>query len=254
MKTVIGAFSESATADLARDQLSTIEIEPASVRMIQPAGSGNLLETLRDHNVPDDRANLYAEACRRGASLLIVDVEDDQAQATADLLDRNGSLDLSQAEQRWRSTGWSGYEPMAQPFSAEESARERTELGKDLDVLEEEVGVGKREVGRGGVQIRSYVVERPVHEQVALREERIDVTREPANEPIPLGAADQAFTEDEFEVTATGEEAVVEKQARVVERVRVDKVAETHDETIEDTERRREVEVEQIEPERQPRH
>ena len=65
---------------------------------------------------------------------------------------------------------------------------------------------------------------------------------------MPIASADTTFTEDEYVVTATGEEAVVEKQARVVERVRVEKQAEQHTETIDEVERRRDVAVEDLPP------
>ena len=88
---------------------------------------------------------------------------------------------------------------------------------------------------------------RPVQEDVTLREERIDVRRERVDEPISPEAMDSTLTEDEFVVTAKGEEAVVGKEARVVERVHVGKTADTRTERIEETERRRDVEVEEIE-------
>ena len=63
---------------------------------------------------------------------------------------------------------------------------------------------------------------------------------------MPAGAADSSFTEEEFVVTTTAEQPVVEKQARVVERVNIEKEAETHTEAIDETERRRDVEVERV--------
>ena len=57
--------------------------------------------------------------------------------------------------------------------------------------------------------------------------------------------ADDAFRERTIEVTATGEEAVVRKDARVVEEVVVGKTADERTETIQDTVRRTEVEVDE---------
>jgi stress response protein YsnF len=53
-----------------------------------------------------------------------------------------------------------------------------------------------------------------------------------------------AFRERSIEVTATGEEAVVQKDARVIEEVVVRKQAEERTETVRDTVRKTEVEVE----------
>jgi uncharacterized protein (TIGR02271 family) len=106
----------------------------------------------------------------------------------------------------------------------------------------EELRVGKREVARGGARVRSYVTETPVHEQVRLRDERINVERRAVD--LPLSAADgDAFRERSIEMTATGEEAVVAKNARVVEEVVVSKTASEHTEDVSDTVRRTDVEV-----------
>jgi uncharacterized protein (TIGR02271 family) len=117
--------------------------------------------------------------------------------------------------------------------------------GRDEDVVErveEELQVGKREVGRGGVRVRSYVTERPVEEQVSLREERVQVERRPVDRPVAAG--DAAFQERTIEATERGEEAVVSKEARVVEEIGIRKDVDTRTETVRDTVRQQEVEVE----------
>src|SRR4051812_38918097 len=43
-----------------------------------------------------------------------------------------------------------------------------------IPVYEEQLRVGKREVSRGSVRVRSYVVEEPAEEQVSLRDERVE--------------------------------------------------------------------------------
>jgi uncharacterized protein (TIGR02271 family) len=112
-----------------------------------------------------------------------------------------------------------------------------------IPIVEERLRVGKREVGHGRVRIRSYVVETPVQEQVTLREERVNVERRPVDRP--LTSADEAlFQERTVEVTKTAEEAVVAKEARVVEEVTLRKTAEERTETVRDTVRRTEVDVE----------
>jgi uncharacterized protein (TIGR02271 family) len=116
-----------------------------------------------------------------------------------------------------------------------------------IPVAEERLRVGKRDVSHGRVRIRSYVVETPVEEQVTLREERVAVERRPADRA--LSDADQAFQERTIEAEERGEEAVVSKEARVTEEVVVRKEAEQRTETVSDTVRQTEVEVE-VEDER----
>jgi uncharacterized protein (TIGR02271 family) len=110
-----------------------------------------------------------------------------------------------------------------------------------IPIVEERLAVDKREVERGGARVRSYVVERPVHEQVSLREEHVSIERRPVDQP--LSAADDAFRDRELEVRETAEEAVVAKEARVVEELVVRKDQDQRTETIDDTVRHTEVDV-----------
>jgi uncharacterized protein (TIGR02271 family) len=77
---------------------------------------------------------------------------------------------------------------------------------------------------------------------VALRNEQVDVQRRAVDRPVT--DADQAFQERIIEVTETDEEVVVAKQARIVEEVVIRKDATERTETVQDTARRTEVEVE----------
>jgi uncharacterized protein (TIGR02271 family) len=110
-------------------------------------------------------------------------------------------------------------------------------------VVEEELQVGKRQVLRGGARVYSRVVEEPVEESVRLREERVRVERTPVNRPA-TEADLRAGEEKVVEVQEYAEEPVVAKQARVVEEVRVGKDVSERTETVRDTVRRTEVDVE----------
>ena len=111
-----------------------------------------------------------------------------------------------------------------------------------VQVAEEELRVGKREVGGGRVRVRSYVTERPVEEQVELRQERVTIERQPVDRPAMPG--DAAFEARTIEAVERGEEAVVSKTARVTEEIGLRKDVERETETIRDTVRKQEVEVE----------
>jgi uncharacterized protein (TIGR02271 family) len=123
------------------------------------------------------------------------------------------------------------------------SAASAGNLGEEaIPVIEERLHVGKRDVNRGRVRVRSYVVETPVQEQVTLHEERVDVERRVVDRPV--GDASRLFEERTIEATESAEEAVVAKEARVKEEVVIRKEAEERTQTVQDTVRRTEVEVE----------
>lgn len=115
-----------------------------------------------------------------------------------------------------------------------------------MPVVEEEVHVGKREVETGGVRVEQKVTEKPVREQVELHEEKVDVERRPTNRPATAADLGTQPGEQAFEVRETREEPVVQKSARVVEEVVVHKEDRDRVETVEDTVRRKDVEVHDI--------
>jgi uncharacterized protein (TIGR02271 family) len=112
-----------------------------------------------------------------------------------------------------------------------------------IPIVEERLQVGKREVNRGRVRVRSYVVETPVQEQVSLRQEHVEVERRHVDRPL-TGADEALFRDRTIEATESAEEAVVAKEARVVEEVVVRKEADERVQTVQDKVRRTEVEVE----------
>ncbi len=114
-----------------------------------------------------------------------------------------------------------------------------------LNVVEEELAVGKRQVQSGGVRVYTRVTEQPVEASVNLREEHVTIERHAVNRPATESDF-TAFKEGTIEVTETAEVPVVAKEARIVEEVVVGKEATQRTETIHDTVRRTDVEVEQI--------
>ena len=116
---------------------------------------------------------------------------------------------------------------------------------ESLNVINEDIQIGKREVETGGVRLRSRIVERPVEETVRLREERVNVERNTVDREA-TSADLQNFKEGEIEMTERAEVADVTKQARVVEEVKLSKEVNQRTETVRDTARDTEVEVEKL--------
>ena len=113
---------------------------------------------------------------------------------------------------------------------------------KSIKLKDEELKVGKREVEAGGVRLRKVIRTEVVNQPVELKREEIVVERVPASEARGTDAGD--FTEDEIYVPLRREEAVVGKETRVREEVRIGKRQETEQQTISDTVRHEDVEIE----------
>jgi len=206
------------------------------------AATGGLIGGLRHAGVHEADAEYYAEGVRRGGVLVTVKTSDHLADKAATLLDDAGAVDVDKKSAEWRNSGWNPKTPMADNRNIRDTPNTRDT--RKLDVVQEDIEVGKREVGRRGVRIYSDVTETPVEKQVNLRDEHIRVDRQPVNRPATPGDL-EAFREGQVELTETHEEPVVNKTVRVVEEVRVGKDVNERTETIRDTVRRKDVRVEE---------
>jgi len=238
-----------------------------AVGAVAGAVTGGVVAGLIDSGVPEEDAQYYVEGVRRGGTLVMVTGPESLAQKAADIMNRYGAIDVHERAAQWRQSGWKGYDANAKPYSTSDIDKFRTthksmtstasttntqpsrsstkdQDKKVLPVVEEELQVGKREVEKGGVRVYKQVTERPVEEQVTLRQEKVNVERRPVDRAV--SAADEnAFKETSFEMTERSEEAVVNKRARVIEEVIVSKDVSEHTETVRDTVRRTDVKVEQ---------
>jgi stress response protein YsnF len=154
------------------------------------AAVGGLAGALIDAGVDENDAHAYAEGIRRGGALVTVRASDAEVDRIVDILDDEGTVDFDERETTWRSEGWTGASAMASGTAATGTTglTDRASATSDradevIPVAEEELHVGKREVNRGRVRLHSRVIERPVQEQVTLREERVAVERRPAPSP-----------------------------------------------------------------------
>jgi uncharacterized protein (TIGR02271 family) len=175
----------------------------------------------------------YSEAVRRGSRVVSVEVANDtEAEKAQSIIAKYNPVDMDEREAQWRESDRSGAEAGAQ-----------TTGGEAIPIVEEQLRVGKRETQRGGARVVSRIQETPVEENVQLHEEHATVERRPADRPAT--EADVAAGEASLEARTTAEEAVVDKEARVVEEVVVGKEASHRTETISDSVRRTDVDVEE---------
>lgn len=225
----------------------------AGVGAAAGAATGGLLGALVDMGIPEEQAEYYTEGVRRGGTLVVVEADDHMVDQVRDIMDRFDPVDVDQRASQWREGGWQGFDQQAQPYTRAQMQEDRSRFGTRtvdageearIPVVEEELRVGKRRVERGGVRVHTRVTEQPVEENVHLRQERVSVERRPVDREIRPGDM-EAFREGTIEVSEMGEEAVVEKRARVAEEVVVRKDVEERDETVRDTVRRTDVEVDE---------
>lgn len=256
--TVIGLFDEISDARRSVQELTAAgfdrdRIDITTAETSGEGGDGRDGETYGNEGFTDqignfftslfgdddrERAGSYSEAMGRGSTLVTVHAASrEEAERATGVLDAAGAIDVDERAAQSRTTAG----------AADTAAAGRVQEQAAIPVVEEELQVGKRVVEQGGVRVRSRVVERPVEESIRLREERVRVERRPVDRPLTERDAD-AFREGSFELTERAEVPVVAKEARVVEEVTVGKEVGEHTETVRDTVRSTDVDVEQIEP------
>ena len=258
-RTVTALYDTKAEAEAARERLcAAVDVENAKVIDGQSQSSGSGLGSFYMSN--EDRHS-YGEALRRGGALLCAEVDgDENGDRIVQVLEQTSSVDLEERQRGWQQEGWTPYAQNQQNQQQQTGGRPTQQFAGNasasveeerIPIVEEELRVGKREVERGGARVRSYVREVPVHEEVTLREEHVQVERRPVEQATTTGAMGTAqatgdlLQERTIEMVEKAEEAVVQKVANVREEVVVTKTAEERTEQIEDTVRRTEVEIDE---------
>ena len=259
---IVGCFDNPADARAVQQELISAGMPRENVHLVAEESRRTTTSTHDDPGLwqsikeafgfADERdRSTYTEAARRGSVIVTVDAPDNTIDQTVAIMRRHNVVDLDSREAEWRQQGWAGIASDTQANAQQRATAGRREGEEVVPVVEEELRIGKRQVQEGGVRVYSRVTERPVEENINLRQERVSVERRPVDRPIT--DRDRAFQEKAIEATETREEAVVDKHARVVEEVAVRKDVENQTETVRDTVRKTDVEVEQIPGQQQQR-
>ena len=214
---VISAFDDRKIAGEVVDALLEAGLKDRDVEILEGAGD-ELVGEIVGRGYGEDDARGFAEAVGRGERLVAARVPEEKVERVVAIMERREA-----------------------PKGEARSGR-----GETVRAVEEELSVGKRKVATGGVRVTSQVTETPVEETVRLREEHVEARRERADRVLSPEEADAAFEETTVEVMGTSEEAVVRKEAHVVGEVSVGKRVEEREQTVRDTVRRSEVEVEEV--------
>jgi uncharacterized protein (TIGR02271 family) len=226
--TVIGTFNDDKAVQKVMAELHDAGFESGSVAVLE-GGKDELIAAITGHGFSQDDAGEYAAAAGRGKKLLAVHTSEQEVERAVAVLERHeapGQEGREEQQQGSRSSSSGGAQAVRE--------------------VEEELSIAKRQVGRGGVRVTTHVSEQPVEETVTLREEKVAAKRQAADRVLSSEEADEAFAEKSVELTATGEEVEVRKEARVTGEVVLGKTATEREQTVKDTVRRSEVEVEEI--------
>lgn len=217
---VISVFENQKIASQVIDAFLSEGFKDQDIEVLK-GDADDLLSEIAEHGFGKEDAREFAEAAGKGKILVAARVPKEKLEQAVTIMER-----------------YEGF----QDKGSQGSSREDT-----VQVVEEELSVGKRKVATGGVRVTTSVSERPVKKTVTLREEHVGAERRSADRVLSAKEAEAAFEEKTVEMMGTSEEAEVRKEARVVGEVALTKETKGRQQTVKDTVRHTDVEVEKIE-------
>ena len=270
--TLVGIFDDYTAAQKAVQELSQAGIKQGEISIARNDGGkgyttygganstdyttgtsigdkiSNFFDGIFGTDINDDERGVYAESVRRGSTVVVVNSDEQTLDRAADVLNKSGVIDADRRQAQYSASGYKQFDQKAPLYNEEQTRTETQNYAKQgetaLPVIEEQLNVGKRVVQRGGVRVHTRMTERPVEESVTLREENVTVERH--NVDRAATDADFAAVKDgEFSVTTKAEVPVVSKEAHVVEEVVVGKNVTQREETVSDTVKRTDVDVDE---------
>ena len=250
-QTVVGIFNNSNEARNAVDQLLNDGFVERNVDYVRGSESeAYTRDEIRNDNESgiarffknlfgdDDESARYSRAAKKGYIVTVHAASIEEARRASELLDEYGAVDIDEKDRE--------YDTRDRNITDTTDLDDANDESRKIPVIEENVQIGKRVVETGGgVRLRSRIIEKPVEETIRLREERVTVERNKVDRPVSNDDLDN-FEEEIIEVRERREIPVVNKEAKVVEEVSVDKTVDEREQTIRDNVRRKDVEVEDL--------
>ncbi|MDT7811415.1 MAG: hypothetical protein QOJ42_1331, partial [Acidobacteriaceae bacterium] len=198
-------------------------------------------------DIEQHEAEVYGKAVETGGVVLTLRAADADVPKAMGILNQHNIVDVQDRAVKTGFLAKAEAAPVAAAVAAAVPAKPLTaDVSKDqvLRLAEEQLNVGKKLVEQGTTRIRRFVTEKPVEAQVTLHEEHAEVVRRAISDPSYVQDID--WSDKTVEVLETAEQAVVSKSSHIAEEVVVGKTGSDRVETVHDTVRRQQVEVERV--------
>ena len=251
---VVSVYGTMDKAKSALNVLKSSGIDTSDVSLLDRSTLGTevdqqqvgLWRRLFGENVWEHEAAVYGDTLRRGGVVLAVRGPRERVAKIMAILDAHDPVDVHEhAAKIGADVPIEAKALVTAPGSAAATGAGKEEV---LRLAEEQLNVGKRLFETGTTRIRRFVTERPVEAQVNLHEEHAKVVRRAVTDPNYI--ADIDWSDKEYTVTETAEQPVVSKTARVVEEIAVGREGSERTETVRDTVRRQQADVEKVDPQK----
>jgi hypothetical protein len=91
-------------------------LSAAALGAVAGAAAGGIIGALVEAGEPEEVAHVYAEAVRRGGTLVTVRVADADVDRARAVLERHAPIDPKLRAEEYRSGGWQRFDPNADPY------------------------------------------------------------------------------------------------------------------------------------------
>ena len=243
--------AEAAAQNLQHAGFSSDDISIVSGAELPKSGNAlrepGLWHRIFGSDIEQHEATVYAKAVESGGVVLTLRAAEEDIPKAMGILNQHNIVDV---QDRALQAGLLSKADAVAPAAAVAAAIPAKPLTADatkdqvIRLAEEQLEVGKRLVEQGTTRIRRFVTEKPVEAQVTLHEEHAEVVRRAISDPSYVKDID--WSDQTVEVLETSEQAVVSKSSRIAEEILIAKKGSDRVETVHDTVRRQQVDVERV--------
>jgi uncharacterized protein (TIGR02271 family) len=220
---------------LKRDSLTDVEVRETG-----------LWRRLFGRSVGDHESAVYGRTIESGGAVLTLRLPDSEVARAMKILDVHNPIDISDRRSSTAQATPAVSKPATPPTSKTPAPVANKTAAKEevLWLAEEQLDVSKRQVETGRARVRRFVIEKPVESQVTLHEEHAEMLRRAVSDPAAVKDVD--WSEKVIEITETAEQPVITKTARIAEEVVIRREGSDHVETVRETVRKQQVELERL--------
>lgn len=263
-KTVVAIFNSMEEAETAADDLfdngflkENIDVSSGEKYEEDEKGESGITRFFKNlFGTNDEKTKRYSHVAKKGYVVAVHTQSEEEALEACEILDDNGAIDVNDHYNKYFTPVKEDRDETNDEEIEDENIKNNVEddtgdeianesQSKTVPVIEENLQVHKKEVPTGGVRVRSRIVEKPVEENLRLREEHVHVERRKVDR-APTDEELRNFKNETTEFTEHAEVPEVEKTPKVVEEVRVQKDVDHRNETVHDKVRSSDVDVEDL--------
>lgn len=249
---IVTLFDTADHADTARRNLEKAGFSASDISIVGKHALAGDVMALREpglwhrlfgKDIAEYEARVYGKTVEAGGAVLTLRVPEADVPKAMGILNQHHVVDVQQrAVERGMTTADAVAARAVAVPPPEKPLTTDLDKGALLRLAEEQLEVGKRLVKDGTTRLRRFVVEKPVEAKVTLHEEHVDIVRRASADTASLNDVDWA--EKTIEFVDSHEEPVLRKSVHITEEVQIDPKKTDRVETVHDTVRRQDVEVE----------